>query len=222
MTVNPDNVVQFILIVILSYLIGSFPTAYVIAKTRNIDIFKVGSGNMGGTNVARALGLPFGLLTAGLDILKGVLAVLVARLLLPDYPISATIVAGTGVVLGHNWSLIASILFSLTNKSRFSLRGGKGAAAAFGTLLTFAPVQTIIGMVSLGVLLVIWKRYVSLGVLAAFAVAIVWIMILANTGALPREYSPYVVLMGILLVVRFRENIERLLKGTERRLGERA
>jgi glycerol-3-phosphate acyltransferase PlsY len=220
MTVNPDNVVQFMLIIVLSYLIGSFPTAYVIAKTRNVDIFKVGSGNMGGTNVARAVGLPLGLLTVGLDIFKGVLAVLLSRLLLPDYTISATIVAGTGVVLGHNWSLIASILFSLTNKSSFSLRGGKGAAAAFGTLLTFAPVQTIIGMVSLGLVLVIWKRYVSLGVLSAFAVAIVWIVVLANNGTLSPEYSPYVVLMGLLLVLRFRENIERLLNGTERRLGE--
>jgi len=217
-----QNFLSFLLVIILSYLIGSLPVAYLIAKTRNVDIFCVGSGNMGGTNVARALGLGFGLLTAALDILKGMLAVLLARAILPDYSISASVVSGLVVIAGHNWSLFASIISAVSNGTRFVLKGGKGAAAAFGTLLTFAPIQTILGMVSLGVLLVLWKRYVSLGVLAAFAVAIVWVVVLVNQGRLPMEYTAYVVLMGLLIALRFRENIERLLRGTERRLGEAA
>jgi len=220
--ITQDNFLPFLFIIIGSYLIGSLPIAYLIAKTRNVDIFKVGSGNMGGTNVARALGLGFGLLTAALDILKGAVAVLLARAILPDYSISASVVSGLVVIVGHNWSLFASFISAASSGSRFVLKGGKGAAAAFGTLLTFAPIQTILGMVSLGVLLVIWKRYVSLGVLAAFAVAILWVVVLVNQGRLPMEYATYSLLMGALIVVRFRENIERLLKGTERRLGEMA
>ncbi|MCS6836308.1 MAG: glycerol-3-phosphate acyltransferase [Anaerolineae bacterium] len=219
---NEHNIMPFLAIIISSYLIGSLPVAYLIAKTRNVDIFKVGSGNMGGTNVARALGLGFGLLTAALDILKGVVAVLIARAILPDHSISASVVSGLVVIVGHNWSLFASVISAVSNGSRFVLKGGKGAAAAFGTLLTFAPIQTILGMVSLGVLLVLWKRYVSLGVLAAFAIAIVWIIVLVNQGRLPMEYTTYALLMGALIVLRFRENIDRLLKGTERRLGEPA
>ena len=209
-----------LLIVLLSYLIGSLPTAYLIARTRNINIFEVGSGNMGGTNIARSMGLTWGLVTAGIDVAKGIVAVLLAQMIMPDNKWVATTVAAVSVISGHNWSLFATIIYTTAMKGKLTIRGGKGAATAFGTILMVAPVQTILGMLALGGALILMTRYVSLAVLAAFAVAIMWLCILVAQGQLPAEYVPYSLLMGLLIGWRFRENIQRLANGTERRLGE--
>ena len=221
--ITEQNIIQILVIVVLSYLLGSFPTAYLVAKLHNINIFEVGSGNMGGTNAARALGLSWGLVVSGVDIVKGIAAIVVARLILPDELWLATTVSGIVVIIGHNWSLFATMIYMAANKgSRLTIRGGKGAATAFGTLLMIAPVTTILGMLTLGVSLVIITRYVSLGVLSAFGVAIAWLLVLAaqqDTNIMP--YAPYAILLAFLLILRFRGNIQRLLAGKERRLGER-
>jgi len=118
-------------------------------------------------------------------------------------------------MVGHNWSVWVAII---TGK----LRGGKGAAAAFGTLLVVAPFQVIAGMLIFGGMLIALTRYVSLSVLSMFALAFVWLSILILQHLFPVEYLAYVLSVTFLLLVRFRDNIERLLAGTERRLGDRA
>jgi acyl phosphate:glycerol-3-phosphate acyltransferase len=217
-----ENVLQAIIIALVSYLLGSIPTAYLIVKARrNINIFDAGSGNMGGTNTARVLGIRWGLVTASLDALKGIVAVLVARLILPDSVWVATTLASIMAVAGHNWSLFATLLYNAANHSTdLTIRGGKGAATAFGTLLMIAQPQVIIVMVTLGTLLFLRTRYVSLGVLAAFTLALTWLVILVAQNMLPPVYVVYAVTIAFLIVVRFRENIQRLLTGTERRLGD--
>lgn len=222
--VTQENILQVLIITLVSYLLGSIPTAYLIVKARkNVNIFEEGSGNMGGTNTARVMGMGWGLVTVSIDALKGIVAVIFSRLVMPDYPWTATTVASIMVVSGHNWSLFATLIYNAANKSKSStlvMRGGKGAATAFGTLLMIAQPQVIIAMVTFGTVLFLRTRYASLGVLAAFTLALPWLIILVAQDALPPIYAVYAIMIAVLIVVRFRENIQRLLTGTERRLGD--
>lgn len=208
---------HMILIVVISYLFGSIPTAYIVAKFHNIDIFQVGSGNMGATNVTRTLGNRWGLFVLFIDVLKAVAAIIIAQQIKhPSASIAAaTSVASIAVIVGHNWSLFATILTG-------TLRGGKGAATAFGTLLMIAPIQIWVGMVVVGAFIIARTRYVSLAVLTMITIAVLWMTILV----LQRQFDPVVILyvwsLGALIAWRFRDNIQRLLSGTERRLGDRA
>ncbi|MBK8034174.1 MAG: glycerol-3-phosphate acyltransferase [Chloroflexi bacterium] len=210
-----DNTLQIILIVAISYLLGSLPTAYIITRINGKNIFEVGSGNMGGTNVIRALGIWWGLLVIAVDTSKGGIAIVLARLIMPQNEILATVIAGLVSIVGHNWSLFAWIITGI-------LRGGKGAATAFGTLLFIMPFQVIAGFLGIIGLILLLTRYMSLAVLIAFSVATVWVMMLIYQHLLPPEYGLYVGLIVVMVFLKFRGNIQRLLDGTERRLGERA
>jgi acyl phosphate:glycerol-3-phosphate acyltransferase len=202
-------------VVVVCYLLGSIPTAYLIGRLKKIDIFAVGSGNMGATNVSRTLGTGWGLFVWFCDSLKGILAILLARLLMPDSTAAATTIAAISVIVGHNWSLFATLLTG-------TLRGGKGAATALGTMIIIAPIYVVVATTVLGGLIVARTRYVSLGVLTTFALAMLWIMVRIVQRQEPWEYIFYSLSVVALLLLRFRENIQRLLAGTERRLGERA
>lgn len=201
-------------ILVLSYLLGALPTAFIIARLRGVNIFNVGSGNMGATNVARALGLGWGILVWFLDMSKGVVAILIARQLAPGSLAVATVIAGLACIVGHNWSVFVAVL---TGK----LRGGKGASVAFASLLLIAP-QILPVLLIIGGIILLATRYVSLTVLVMFAVATLWLIALVSNHALPQEYTYYALTVAALILYRFRENIQRLLTGTERRFGERA
>jgi glycerol-3-phosphate acyltransferase PlsY len=209
-----NEIVPLIVVVVSSYLLGSIPTAYLIARNKGVNIFEVGSGNMGATNVTRALGFWWGIMVWFFDSLKGVIAILIATLLMPENKAAATAISATVAVVGHNWSLFAAMITG-------TLRGGKGAAIWFGTMLMIAPVQVIAGMCLMGGLIIAATRYVSLGVLSMFALSMLWIIVLINQQLLPTEYSFYSLMVTAMIVYRFRENIQALLMGTERRLGER-
>lgn len=215
------NIVPSFLTFLLCYLVGSFPTAYVAGRLNKINIFEIGSGNMGANNVTRALGMKWGGLVWAGDVLKGMLAVLVARLVMASDTISASVLGSTAVVIGHNWSVLAAII---TGK----LRGGKGAATAGGTWIMMAPWQVVVITVSLWGLIVLVTRYVSLAVLVAIAIGTAWMMLLItqqtpiNQSAIPPTYSLYIILVALMVYVRHWENIQRLLAGRERRLGEKA
>lgn len=219
-----DNAAQVILCIVASYLIGSFPTAYLVAKAQNINIFEVGSGNMGGTNVARAVGNGWALLTGLIDAAKGIFAVWLARDVILAQQIGvATSVAATSVVVGHNWSLFATLLTASFKGGRLKLiiRGGKGAATAFGAMMMIQPFQSLIAA-AIAIAIIARTRYVSLGVLTGFAVANIWLLLLVGTDFQPPIILLYVVALSLMLLLRFRGNMQRLLAGTERRLGERA
>ena len=213
--ITSDDTLRVLLVIMFSYLLGSIPTAYLVAKAKGINIFEVGSGNMGATNVMRALGFGWGLFVWFCDSLKGIVAILLATLLLPDNPGTATAIAATVAVIGHNWSLFA-LLFTGT------LRGGKGAAIWFGTMLVMAPFQVIAGMCLLGGLIIAGTRYVSLAVLGMFALSTLWVIVLIGQHEMHIEYMFYFLTVTAMILYRFRENIQRLLAGTERRLGEGA
>ncbi len=211
---NDSNQV-ILLIIILSYLLGSFPTAFLVARLNRVDIFSIGSGNMGATNALRALGFRWGIFVMLVDILKGAVAIYLSRQIIPDSKAAATTVSAITVIIGHNWSLFATILTG-------TLRGGKGAATTFGTMLMVAPFQVIIGMAVIAAVIVARTRYVSLGVLSAFGLGTVWTGVLVLQEEAESYILLYTLLVLLLLLVRFKGNIQRLLAGTERRLGERA
>lgn len=205
--------VSVILIVMLSYLFGSFPTAYVIARAKGVDIFKVGSGNMGANNVARALGIQYGALVWLLDGSKGIIAILVARWYSPDHQVAASVLAAVAAVAGHNWSFLATLITG-------SIRGGKGAATASGTFLLLAPTLLVAAVLALGMIIILLTRYVSLAVLTSVAAAAIAIVILMSFGKMDPVYSVYL-LVAYMVFVRHRSNIYNLLSGKERRLGDR-
>jgi glycerol-3-phosphate acyltransferase PlsY len=201
-------------VILIGYLLGAIPVAYLIARMKHINIFEVGSGNMGATNTSRALGFGWGILVWVLDMLKGVAAIYIGREIMPDSMALSTALGAIACIVGHNWSVFVAIL---TGK----LRGGKGASVAFATLLVIAP-GIVLGISLIGTFILFVTRYVSLAVLVMFGVATLWMIVLVNQEMMPLEYSYYSLLVAALIVYRFRDNIERLLHGTERRLGERA
>ena len=207
---------RVILVVVISYLLGSLPTAYLVGRLRHVNIFEVGSGNMGATNVIRATGgIGWGLLVWFFDSAKGVLAMLIAAQIMPENAATATVLAAIVAIVGHNWSLFATLLTG-------TLRGGKGAATAFGTLFLIVPFHVIAAMLVLCGFIIALTRYVSLGVLLMFGLAVVWLLVLVGQREIPFEYSLYALGITALILMRFRENIQRLIAGTERRFGEGA
>ncbi|MBI5931952.1 MAG: glycerol-3-phosphate acyltransferase [Chloroflexi bacterium] len=209
---------EVLTIAITSYLIGSFPTAYVIGRLHGINIFEIGSGNMGANNTARALGIQWGILVWLLDGFKGIAALLLAREIAAhhthDYSSAAMIIGAISVVVGHNWSIFASLITG-------RIRGGKGAATATGTWVLLVPPLIIAICLMLWATIVFVTRYVSLGVLASVAfVSAVMVGMVILKEADP-VYVGYI-LVTAMIFYRHRENIKALLKGKERRWGERA
>jgi acyl phosphate:glycerol-3-phosphate acyltransferase len=209
----PGDLVRIVMVVFISYLLGAIPTAYLIAIAKGINIFQVGSGNMGATNVSRACGFSWGILVWLLDSAKGIVAIFIARLIMYDNPATATTLAAVLAIVGHNWSVFATML---TGK----IRGGKGASIAFGTLLIIAP-YIVLGISVVGGAIIALTRYVSLAVLVMFTISTLWIILLVEQNVMPQEYVFYSLGVAALIAYRFRENIRALLMGTERRLGER-
>jgi glycerol-3-phosphate acyltransferase PlsY len=210
--------ISVLLAALLSYMIGSFPTAYVLGQLKGVDIFATGSGNMGATNIARTFGFWWGIGVWLWDSCKGIVAILLARVILPDSDIwFASVLAGVMAIIGHNWSIWATLLTG-------AVRGGKGAATAFGTLIMVAPAPVIVAVPFIACLAaVIMTRYVSLGVLVLFGTSMPWMYFFsaAHRDDIPVWPQFYALLVMILIAYRFRENIQRLLTGTERRLGDK-
>nr|WP_221277104.1 glycerol-3-phosphate 1-O-acyltransferase PlsY [Deinobacterium chartae] len=186
----------------LAYLFGSVPAGVLVARVYKLDIRKVGSGNIGATNVLRALGWGPALLVAFFDIFKGGLAVLIARALgLDDLLIAACALAA---VIGHNYSVF------------LGFRGGKGVATSFGTILVIDPLLGL-GTAVVAIAVMVLTRFVSAGSIIGGLVAVV----LSIAMGLPLWKILVCVGLALLIVWTHRENIGRLRAGTERRLGEK-
>ncbi len=210
------------IITVLSYLVGSIPTAIIVARVmRGIDIRQHGSGNAGGTNVIRVLGWKAGVFVILCDMAKGLFATMViSRLMFGALPFENTtpfddyvvvqIIAGCAAMLGHIWTLFAGF------------KGGKGIATAGGMLIGVAPVEVA---VSLGVFLVVFliSHYVSLGSLSAASTFPLTMFLRENVfmAHIP-SYNTLIwfsVAISLLVIYTHRANIQRLLKGTENRVS---
>ena len=201
-----------------AYLLGSVPTGYLVGRARGVDIRRVGSGNIGATNVFRILGKPAGIGVMLVDVLKGFVAVAGLGSLLPSLQAASPALFGTeltaagrlyfgmltgvAAILGHNYTCW------------LGFKGGKGIATSAGVLLALMPA-------ALGVIVVVWAallvttRYMSVASVAAAAVLpfAVWFTrggpLLTGLGAL----------LGALAIYKHRANLRRLRDGTEPRFG---
>lgn len=202
------NVLIVALCGLLGYLLGSIPFGYLIVKAvKGIDIRDVGSGRTGGTNAYRAAGIPAGLATALLDVGKGALAVTVVRAYFPQTLGWAEALTGIGVILGHNYSCF------------LGFRGGAGGATAVGTGMALwwgAGVPALL----LGCVMVFGVGYASLATLiAGLSVAVVFTLAaIFGWEKFNWSYAAYGWTVFVLCVIALRPNIERLRKGTEKRV----
>ena len=198
-----------------SYLIGSFPTGYVITKLfhrdengkrDHLDIRSVASGAIGATNVGRAMGFGWARFTAVVDMLKGAFALLMAVHLVPAESQNLIMaVAALSVVIGHNYPVW------------LGFKGGKGIATTYGTLFFIWPYKSFAVVLLCGALwYVIMKvtRYVSVASMTSLCAMPVCFAVL---GA-PKEFVIISAILAALCVFRHRTNIVRLLHGTENRL----
>ncbi len=197
-----------------SYFLGAVPFGLLVARLRGIDIRAVGSGNIGATNVFRAVGPGWGIFTLLCDILKGLVPALVfpmvvARVTAADAPSWLALACGCTAVAGHNWPVY------------IGFKGGKGVATTAGALVGIAPTPLGLGVLTFAVVFGL-TRYVSLGsVLASVVIpAAAWGLLFRHpeNGAL----TPSVLtLLGIVVIAKHRANIARLFAGTESRIAFR-
>lgn len=206
---------SIILISVVSYLLGSISSAVILSKLIfKKDIRSEGSGNAGATNMLRTHGIKMGVFTLVFDLLKGVIAVLLGKLLLGytqnDYLLLALpLLGGLFAVLGHNFPLY------------FGFRGGKGVATSLGVVLAINwKVALLVAIIAL--LIMATTKFVSLGSITAAVLFFIFdlsYMLTSHTF-----YLPELIFAGIisaLLIIRHKENIKRLLAGTENKLGQK-
>lgn len=201
--------------IIIGYLFGLITTGYFYAKHVNVDIRKMGSGNIGTTNTFRTLGKKAGIIVFLGDGFKGVFAVLAVWLLFHNkYPQGVQILeayAGLGAVLGHNFPV------------HLKFKGGKGIATTAGMMLAFCPWAVPVCMVLFG-LSVFVKRYVSVGSLLVCLGFFVQTVVFGQNGILgapPQALTEIYIVVGIVCilgVIRHQSNIKRLLSGTENKV----
>jgi len=193
---------RFILAGIISYLLGSISFAYIISKRfYGIDITKYGSGNLGATNVLRVLGGKAAAVVYAADFLKGFIAVFLARHIGGE---NTALICALIVIMGHNWSVF------------LNFRGGKGIATSMGVGFALAPTIALL-CAFIGMLVIAVSRYVSLG----SVLGIVFFPIMLAIFHYPVKLILWGVCMAVLAVYRHKDNIKRLIRGNERRLGEK-
>ena len=206
-----------IAVLVLGYLVGSFPTAILVGKIvrgRDFDIRNEGSGNAGGTNVFRVLGWRPGLFVTLVDIFKGMAATQWVSQWQPfgTAYIDSTvmpIIAGLAAVCGHIWTVFGNF------------RGGKGVGTAGGMIIALYPIAALVCLVIFAVV-VYFTRYVSVGsMLAALSLPIVlWAMQELFNNEVPDALFQFSLLVGALIVFTHRKNVRRLIEGTENRFGK--
>ncbi|MDQ3707147.1 MAG: glycerol-3-phosphate 1-O-acyltransferase PlsY [Chloroflexota bacterium] len=217
------------LIVVVAYLIGGIPMGVLVADANKVDIHSRGSGKMGTTNVLRSVGRRAAALVLVGDFLKGSLAVLVARLLVGALVGSpgrvdilgfqvqvltlASLLAALAAVAGHVWSIYLRVL-----QGRW--RGGRGVATAMGAALVVNPL-IVVAALGVGIPTILISRYVSLGSILGTAAAGLAIILLVLLGWMD-ELSLLFISICVFIILAHRDNIERLTKGTERKIGEQA
>lgn len=190
-----------IIIILIAYLLGNFSTSYIVGKLiAKIDIRQHGSGNAGSTNVLRTLGAkPAAVAFIG-DCLKGILAVYLAIQFGDE---TLPLIAGIAVVIGHNWPIF------------LGLKGGKGIATTIGVVFVIDPLAALVCVV-FGVIILYRFRYVSLASISAIS--------LLPLLSILKGFNHFLfgMILCLMAIYRHRENIQRLINGNERKIGERS
>lgn len=192
------------ILVIFAYLLGSIPSGVVVARLMGgADPRSGGSGNIGATNVLRTLGKKAAAATLAGDFLKGVIPVSAALILLPADSPFVYLTAGAAI-LGHDFSFL------------LAFKGGKGVATTIGTLTVLSPLVALL-LLATWLTVVVVTRYSSAGALTAAAMSPVFALLVIGDGRL----ALFCIFAAALLIFLHRENVKRLMAGTEGRIGER-
>jgi glycerol-3-phosphate acyltransferase PlsY len=200
------DILWSVVLVVAAYFLAGVPWGVVLGRwIKGIDVRDFGSGATGTTNSLRMLGWRIALAVLLLDFGKGVVPVVIARWMdLPDWAIGLTAVAATA---GHCWS------------PYIKMRGGKGMATGGGASVALFPWLVLFGLL---VVLVVWRtRYVSLGSILTAIIGPATVVVLALFGIVPGWWAAGIVAIGLIIVFQHRTNIDRLLKGTERKFGQK-
>jgi len=214
-------VAKFAVVILIGYLLGAVPFGVMIARrSANVDVTSFGSGKTGATNVLRVAGKKAAAMVLILDVLKGFLPVLFAALIFNgDYMLTggtspwvlsrtAQVMAALSAIAGHKWSVF------------LHFKGGRGVATFFGGLLALCPAAALFGgeILFLGACM---TRYASLGSISGAIAAYAILIPLTILDGFPVEYLVYALVGAVFIIIVHRDNIGRLLAGTERRIGER-
>jgi glycerol-3-phosphate acyltransferase PlsY len=206
----------FTFAIVAAYLLGSIPFGLLIAKAHGKDLRSIGSGNIGATNVSRALGRKWAYFCFVLDVLKGLIPMLVTMLIAKPggiIPLLLWLVVGCSAIMGHIFPIYVKF------------KGGKGVATSFGVALGLWPYYTICVLFAAGVWVVvvlIW-RYVSLASIAAsvtFPLVLFLAMIFMPDWAFTNLWPILItsIAIPVMVIIRHRENIKRLREGTESKI----
>ena len=211
-------IVTRLMALLIGYFLGCFPTGYIVGRIKGIDIRKYGSGNTGATNTLRTLGWGAAAITFAGDCAKTIFAIVIANVLFHRTGFDMTLLelyAGIGAVLGHNFPFY------------FKFKGGKGIACTAGLTFALFPGAVPVCFVVF-VLCIALSKYVSLGSIMMSILLVVQIFVLNFYGILgvPEtsvyEFDVLVLFLGVLAIFQHRENLVRLFKGTENKLGQKA
>jgi len=198
---------QYLLVGPVAYGLGSIPWGYMLSRVvSGVDVRLHGSGSTGTTNVMRSSGLKIGIIVLLLDISKGVLAVVFANAV-SNYSPGVVVVAGILVVIGHNWPIT------------LKFKGGKGIATGSGATLVILPEALVVGA-AIFLIITMWRRYVSLGSLSSVVAVNLCLIIFSGIGQLSVVYVWYGLAGAVIIFWSHRGNVNRLLNGTERKLGD--
>jgi len=202
---NMPAVWQYGAIIPMAYLLGSIPWGYVILQWRHgVDIRQYGSGRTGMSNVLRTAGKNVAAAVLALDVLKGVLAVLLAREVIGTT--TAEVTTGLLVLIGHNWPVF------------LGFRGGRGIATGLGGLAIMAPIPAAVAALAF-LPIILLSRYLSLGSIIGVIIAFFTVLGMAIAGMYATAYTLYAFIGGAIIIWQHRDNIQGIIKGTERRLG---
>ena len=191
-----------ILLLLGGYILGSVPTGFLVGRAWGVDVRRTGSGNIGMANVLRSVGKWPAVITMAGDMLKGFVPVFLARFLTENEWVIAAV--ALAALMGHCWPVF------------LGFKGGKAVATGAGTTIALAPVAGLALFVFWwGVVLV--SRYTSLGAISVMLVSPIAFLV---TGQ-PIPYVLYTVIGGSLVLWRHKENARALIKGTERKIGQK-
>ncbi len=203
--------VECAVMAIIAYLIGSINFSVILSKKMaGFDVREKGSGNAGTTNMLRSVGKKAAAITLVLDILKGVVAILIAmaigRIFENSNGALLVQVAGVAVILGHTFPIF------------FKFKGGKGVATSLGVLIMS---NWQIGLICLvfALILIALTQMVSVGSIAAAILYPVLTLFIPQNYIVPGNYLIYSIVLAVIIVFNHRENVKRLLSGTENRIN---
>ena len=212
------SILQLCVCFILGYIFGNIPNGYLYAKSQGVDIYHQGSGNPGSTNVLRTLGKRAGSPVRLMDIAKCMVPIFLMILFWKpaneDQKTLILMLTGIGAILGHNFPILPGV------------KGGKGVACTGALLIALAPLYTL-GLLCFFILIVLTTKYVSLGSVLSVFVFFLSVLLMGKSGILfPFSEAIYLPMCGLslflalLCLFQHRENMKRLMNGTENKFGK--